>query len=235
MAEAVERAYQVIRDGITNGAYPPGSHLTAQQLAQASGLSRTPVREAMRRLHAEGLVTFIPNRGAFVTAMSERDIQKIYDLRVVLESYAADSAALEASNAQIDELEDIAKEMASVAAASDDTSIERVAMLNNVFHKHVVLAAANPRLESALAPIVEVPLVLRTFQRYDREEMQRSMTQHIELTKALRARDGTWARSVMASHILSGRNALLQNLRRNAELPLAAEDDGELTTPSSSI
>ena len=66
MAAAVERAYLAIREGIVSGAYAPGRHLTAQELASATSVSRTPVREAMRRLHAEGLIRFIPNRGAFV-------------------------------------------------------------------------------------------------------------------------------------------------------------------------
>src|SRR6516225_6394222 len=101
MAEAVDKAYRTIRDGIMSGIYPQGAHVTAQDLAEASGLSRTPVREAMRRLHAEGLILIIPNRGAFVARWSDKDIHKIYDLRVLLESHAAEIAATEAGQADI--------------------------------------------------------------------------------------------------------------------------------------
>lgn len=212
MAAAVDKAYLTIRDGIISGIYGPGTHLTAQGLAEASGLSRTPVREAMRRLHAEGLITFIPHRGAFVAHLDERDIQKIYDLRVVLEGYAAETAAQEATPAQIDELEALAVEMAEAVEEASPSVVEEVARINNTFHKLIISAAANPRLESALASIVEVPLVLRTFRRYRLDEMRRSTSQHLELVSALRARDGAWARSVMTSHILSGRNALLRTL-----------------------
>jgi DNA-binding GntR family transcriptional regulator len=213
MAAAVEQAYRAIREGIVSGVYRPGAHLTAEGLAGASGISRTPVREAMRRLHAEGLIQFIPNRGAFVTRLEERDIAKIYDLRVVLEGYAAETAAREATDAQIDRLEVLAGEMVDAIAPASSSGVDRVAQLNNDFHKLIVAGAANPRLEVALASIVEVPLVLRTFRRYSQEELRRSMSQHVELVQALRARDGLWARSVMASHILSGRNTLLQSLK----------------------
>jgi DNA-binding GntR family transcriptional regulator len=212
MAAAVERAYHTIREGIVSGAYRPGAHLTAQGLAAASGISRTPVREAMRRLHAEGLIRFIPNRGAFVTHLDERDILKIYDLRVVLEGYAAEAAAREGDADQIEALGALAQEMAAAVEQASPPAIDRVAQLNNAFHKLIVTAAANPRLETALASIVEMPLVLRTFRRYSREELQRSANQHLELVEALRARDGLWARSVMSSHILAGRNTLLRSL-----------------------
>ena len=217
MAAAVEMAYRTIRDGIVSGVYRPGDHLTAQGLAAASGISRTPVREAMRRLHAEGLIRFIANRGAFVTNLDERDISKIYDLRVVLESYAAETAAQEATAAQIDGLEQLAREMAAAVELSPAPDIDRVTQLNSEFHKLIVTAAANPRLETALASIVEMPLVLRTFLRYRQDELRRSMSQHLELVEALRARDGTWARSVMSSHILAGRNTLLRSLSPSGE------------------
>ncbi|ACG78548.1 transcriptional regulator [Phenylobacterium zucineum HLK1] len=212
MAAAVDKAYQTIRDGIISGVYQPGAHLTAQDLAAASGLSRTPVREAMRRLQSEGLITLIPHRGAFVANMDERDIHRIYDLRVVLESYAAETAALEADEASIAALEDLAAQMEAALDRGGPHVVEEITRLNNAFHKAIVAAAASPRLEVALAAIVEAPLVLRTFRRYSLEEMRRSATQHLELVSAIRARDAAWARSAMASHILSGRNALLRSL-----------------------
>jgi len=212
MAAAVEKAYQAIREGIVSGAYPPGSHLTAQDLAAASGLSRTPVREAMRRLHTEGLISFIPHRGAFVAQMEQRDIQKIYDLRLVLEGFAAEAAATEATDAQISELDRLAAEMADAVEQGGEKWVEQITRINNSFHKLIVTAAANPRLEVALASIVEVPLVLRTFRRYSLDDMRRSTAQHKELVQAIRARDGAWARSVMTSHIHAARTALLRSI-----------------------
>lgn len=216
MAAAVEKAYEAIRQGILSGAYPAGSHLTAQDLAAANGLSRTPVREAMRRLHSEGLISFIPHRGAFVAQMEERDIEKMYDLRNVLESFAAETAATEATEAQVEELERLAAEIMQAVELGTPESIDEITVLNNSFHRLIVSAAAIPRLELALASIVEVPLVRRTFRQYSVEELRRSAAQHFELVEAVRARDGAWARSVMSSHILAGRNALLRHLSAEA-------------------
>jgi len=209
MAGAVEKAYRAIREGIVSGAHRPGTHLTAQDLATTTGISRTPVREAMRRLHAEGLITFIPHRGAFVAHMDDRDITKIYDLRVALEGYAAQAAAAEAQDVDVAELDRLARAMTVLAEGAMPQAIDDFARLNDQFHKQIVKMAANPRLEMALASVVEMPLVLRTFRRYGPEELRRSAAQHRELVAAIGARDGVWARSVMTSHILSGRNALL--------------------------
>jgi DNA-binding GntR family transcriptional regulator len=211
MADAVDKAYRAIREGIVSGTYRPGAHLTAQDLATGTGMSRTPVREAMRRLHAEGLITVIPHRGAFVAHMDDRDITKIYDLRVALEGYAAEAAAAEAQDADIAELDRLARAMAALVEAGKPQAIDDFAQLNDAFHKLIVRMAANPRLEMALASVVEMPLVLRTFRRYGLDEMRRSASQHLELVAAIGARDGAWARSVMTSHILSGRNALLSS------------------------
>lgn len=212
MAAAVEKAYLAIREGIIRGRFPPGSHLTAQDLAAGSGLSRTPIREAMRRLHAEGLVEFIPNRGAFVRRMGENEINDIYALRVNLEGYAAEAAARKRTRAQFERLRDLSHEMRDLIERNRPTVREKIADLNNEFHRLIVTASHNSRLSSALSAVIEMPLVLRTFRRYDDNELRRSNNQHEELVSALEAGDGVWARSVMTGHILSGQHTLLNSL-----------------------
>jgi DNA-binding GntR family transcriptional regulator len=210
MAEAVDKAYRAVRDGIMRGLYPPGAHITAQDLAAASGLSRTPVREAMRRLHAEGLIQIIPNRGAFVARWTEDEIEQIYGLRVLLEGFAAELAAKRATEAQVASLRALAEEMQSLVQGGAQ-SIEAIAKVNDGFHKAVLSACGNPRLGDLLRALVEVPLVISTFQRYEPEELRRSVTQHLELVDAIGAHDPEWARNVMAAHILSARHTLLRS------------------------
>jgi DNA-binding GntR family transcriptional regulator len=207
MAKAVDAAYQAIRVGILSGEFPQGSHLTAQQLAAATGLSRTPVREAMRRLHAEGMIRFIANRGAFVSSWTQEEIDQIYELRVILESFAAQEAAHRISPAQLNELRDIAVEMKRLVAF-DKPDLTAIAVSNDRFHKAVLAAAGNARLSDLLAAIVEAPLVFNTFRRYKLHELQRSAAQHLELVRSFEARDPDWARSVMTSHIRSARHTL---------------------------
>lgn len=217
MAAAVEKAYETIREGIVRGRFPQGAHITAQSLAAASGLSRTPVREAMRRLHAEGLIQLIAHRGAFVSRWSEEEIADSYELRVVLEGFAAASAARKADAAQLKELRRLAEEMDDLVRGDGPLQIDAIAARNNAFHKLIVEASGNARLQDMLASIVELPLVLSTFRRYSLREMRRSMTQHLELVAALEARDGAWARAVMESHILSARHTLLVQAAESVE------------------
>src|SRR5215203_6092246 len=93
MARAAEAAYGIIREGILSGELARGQRLREEELALRAGVSRTPVREALRRLDAEGLVDFTPNRGARVTAWSERELEDVYEARALLESYGARLAA----------------------------------------------------------------------------------------------------------------------------------------------
>lgn len=208
MVKAVDIAYETIRDGIRNGTYPPGSHLTAQALAKASGFSRTPVREAMRRLHAEALIQFIPNRGAFVATWSRREIEQIYDLRILLESFAAREAACHISDAQLADLREFAVQMHGITQ-SDEPDVGKVTELNDEFHKLVLDASGNVRLRNLLGTIVEIPLVLNTFRSYSLDQIRRSAAQHLELADAFAARDEEWASAVMTAHIRSARQTLM--------------------------
>jgi DNA-binding GntR family transcriptional regulator len=208
--KAVDVAYETIRDGIRTGKYPPGLHLTAQALAEETGFSRTPVREAMRRLHAEALIQFIPNRGAFVATWTKREIEQIYDLRILLESFAAREAALHISEQQLENLRSTAEKMAALTE-TETLNLDQVTELNDEFHKLVLDASGNERLRNLLGSIVEVPLVLNTFRTYSIERIRRSAAEHIELTKALEARSPDWAGAIMTAHILSARNTLMMN------------------------
>lgn len=210
MAEAVDSAYRAIRDGILAREFPQGSHITARQLAEATGLSRTPVREAMRRLDAEGLIKLIPNRGAFVARWSEDEINHIYELRVLLESFAAQTAADRISEEERDHLGELADEMSRLVEQRP-IDVDAIAEVNNRFHKGLLEACGNTRLRDLLGTITEVPLQLSTFRRYSVDELRRSAAQHAELVAALHARDPDWARSVMTAHIRSARHTLLNN------------------------
>lgn len=209
MAEAVDSAYRAVREGILAGEFSQGSHITARQLAEATGLSRTPVREAMRRLDAEGLITLIPNRGAFVARWSEDEITQIYELRVLLESFAAQVAAERIGDAEREELQMLADEMGRLVEERP-IDVDAIAEVNDRFHKGVLEACGNRRLRDLLGTITEVPLQLSTFRRYTIDELRRSAAQHAELVSALAAGDPDWARSVMTAHIRSARHTLLK-------------------------
>jgi DNA-binding GntR family transcriptional regulator len=212
MAEAVDRAYRAIREGIVTGAFPQGAHITAQELAAATGVSRTPVREAMRRLHAEGLIHIIPNRGAFVASWSEQDVDQYYELVVLLESFAAELAAKRIGDDDLAELKALNAEMDRLIA-QPRPSAPRIKEVNDRFHEIVRRASGNTRVEGYLASMIEAEIVMGTLTGYDPEELKRSAMQHAELVAAFEAGDPVWAKSVMATHILSARHAFLRSVR----------------------
>lgn len=205
---AVDKAYRAVREGILAGRYAPASRITEQEVAAAAGVSRTPVREALRRLHAEGLVDFAPNHGAVVTEWSVEDADEIFALRALLESYGAERAASRATASQLAELRELAERQYEESLTRLPGHLERIGELNSRFHRRLQEAAGSGRLSRTLASLLEAPLVMKTFLNYTADDLQRSAAHHLELVRALEARDGQWAASVMRSHVLAARRTL---------------------------
>jgi len=205
-SRAVERAYRQIKTDVLAGIHPIGARLKEEELAEQTGVSRTPVREALRRLNAEGLVDFTPHQGAYVATWSSQDIEEIFGLRAVLESYGVRLAATRISDLQIDELEAMAD---AVEAAAEEGALDlgRISRLNDRFHKIMLSAAGNKRLVRLLSGIVEMPIVLRTYGIYTPEQLRRSFNHHRELITALRVRDPDWAAAVMEAHVRAAQAA----------------------------
>lgn len=210
-----EDAYRAIRDQILRGERAGGQWLREGDLAAALGVSRTPVREALRRLVAEGLARHEPNRGVQVESWSIRDLDEIFSLRTVLEPWGCALAASSGS-VDIDELSWLADEM-DRAAAGQQPDLDAITALNNRFHRLILTAAGNDRLVHLVASVVAVPLVWRTFSHYTPEAMRRSLAHHHELVAALRAGDPAWAESVMRSHVRAARVALQDGITRSAD------------------
>jgi DNA-binding GntR family transcriptional regulator len=205
--KAAQRAYTTLRAGIIEGAHPPGARITEQEIAESAGVSRTPVREALRRLEAEGLLRFVPHQGAFVTAWSVQDAEDIFELRAMLEGYGARLAAGKATNADVSELRLLAEAQCKEASERSPGYLERIADLNSKFHRHLLQVASSARLEATLVTISSAPLVLQTFRDYDDDDLNRSAHHHLEIVEAIDAGDAAWAESVMHSHVMAARRA----------------------------
>jgi DNA-binding GntR family transcriptional regulator len=205
---AVDKAYAAVRSGIIEGRYAPSARITEQEVAAAAGVSRTPAREALRRLHAEGLVTFTPNVGAVVAHWSQADADEIFDLRALLESHAAARAAQYVSHETLAEMRACAMDQLQEARQRGEGHLDRISLLNSRFHRLLLAAANSPRLDQALASLLEAPLIMKTFRRYSIDSLERSALHHLELVQAFEARDAEWAASVMRSHILAAKVAI---------------------------
>jgi len=211
MAAATEQTVAQLRRLILEGDLEPGVRLQEVELAAQLGVSRTPVREALRALSSQGLVEVLPNRGARVACWSDEDLDEIYELRVLLESHAAERAASRMCASEMEVLDDLCDRMEDCARRGRRHDLLALSELNSDFHGRVMDAAASPRLTTMRASVVQVPLVMRTFVRYSPEALARSMGHHRELVAALRARAPAWAGAVMKSHIVAAHTVLMNS------------------------
>ena len=215
MAQATEHAYAQIRSLLIAGDFEPGSRLREEDLAERTGVSRTPVREALRRLANEGFVTFQPHRGVQVISWTDQDLDELFGVRALLESYGAGQAAGRATADHVATMYDLCDRMDALAEQTDGDGsrlppqvqevYHRIAELNNEFHETVLASTGNAYLRSLMGGLISMPLVQRTFMRYSGERLARSMSHHRELVDAIRSGDSSWASSVMNAHVRSAR------------------------------
>lgn len=212
-------AYEQIRQAIVEGQYAPGQRLIEQRIAEELQLSRTPVREALHRLEAEGLVQSEPNRGAVVRALSVDDIADIYGLRARLEGYAAELAAQRATPEEIAAIDagNAAFAEALARPANDLAVVRETHDANRRIHEAILAAAKHDRLSQALGRTIDVPLVFQAFREFDRAETERSHLFHSVIRDAIAAGDAVRAGNLMSEHVLQGRDSLIAHVASRAE------------------
>jgi DNA-binding GntR family transcriptional regulator len=214
VSSSSERAYLMIRADILSGVLAGGSRLGENNLAEHYGFSRTPIRESLRRLQAEGLIEVAPNRGARVIDWKSLDIEAIYDLRAVVEGFIVRRAALVISEGEIGRLDQLCDGMEQAAKAfplGADELIDRTARYNNEFHGAIAHAAGGETIARMRTGVVLTPLVLRTVHDYTVEDQARSNYHHREILAAFRARSPDWAESIMLAHVYAAKSRLLRS------------------------
>ncbi|MCG8442879.1 MAG: GntR family transcriptional regulator, partial [Caulobacterales bacterium] len=194
---AADQAYWVIRQAILDGAFAQGERLPEEKLVDACGVSRTPVREALRRLVVEGFVEIEPRQSARVASWTWEEIEEVFDLRSVLESHGARLAAKRATNAHLEALRRHAAAIEDAYADRDESFEATFTESNAAFHRTVIEAAHRPRLAQVVSQLSLPPMIFRTLDLYDDQAIQRSLAQHRELIAALEAGDERWAGAVM--------------------------------------
>ncbi len=200
MSRASDHAYAAIRAMILSGELAPGAQLSEEALAEACGVSRTPVRDALRRLEGETFIRRSGSQRSFVAEWSLNDLEDAFELRAMLEGHAARRAAARINGLQLEQLRAHNRRIhEAVSTAQPDVMcfLEH----NRLIHAIILEAAGSPRLASVLGLLVEQPVVWRTAQHYDRENLQRSHHEHEELLAAFARNDGTWAAAIMTAHI----------------------------------
>jgi DNA-binding GntR family transcriptional regulator len=212
---SAQRAYQLIRSSIIEGRYRAGQRLIEGRIGEEFSLSRTPVREALRLLEAEGLVLSIRNRGAIVRPVSPKEVIDLYELRARLESLGAERAATRATDAGIAELDAAIAAFDAAIPATDHIELTENRILsqaNSRFHDAVIEMADHARLSQLMARTVDIPLVFQAFRVFTREERVRSNVFHRLIRDALEHGEAARAGALMSEHILMGRDSLVARL-----------------------
>ncbi len=215
MGLASEQAYRLVRADILSGDLPGGSRLGENQLAEKYGISRTPIRESLRRLQAEGLVEVEPNRGARVISWQDLNISNLYDLRASLESVIVRQATLLISDQVIGRLTELCDEMehnARTLPQGSEDLLDQTTQLNYEFHGTIAGVIGGEMIAIMRRGVVLSPLVMRAVHEYTSEDQIRSNQHHREIIAAFRARSPEWASSVMLSHIYASKSRLLSSL-----------------------
>lgn len=221
-ASARERAYLHIQRKIASGELRTGSALSELALAQQLGSSRTPVREALGQLAAEGLLQQTPNRGAVVVQLSRQDIVELYELREALEVYAVSKAAragthgpdLDRAQRLAGEMRELGRELeASGEPALNPEQMQRFMNQDLGFHALLMRMGANARM---LKVVNETRLLIRIFAMRHRghaaAELERIYQQHARILKAIAKGDAAAAATLLGQHIQSSRRERLEEL-----------------------
>lgn len=211
------RVFERLRRLILDGEYGPDERLIEDQLAERLGVSRTPVRQALTTLQAEGLVEITPNRGAVVCSFGVDEVWEIYDLRAVLEGYAAQRAATRIKLGELARLRELTREMEGLYGgkfAGREEEIRGFVALNEEFHGIIIAASRNKRLGRLVRRTVDLPLVFTAFFWYGPRERLISNHYHRKLLAALETGDAERAGIIMREHVHEGRDCVVRALKK---------------------
>ena len=194
-----EEVAELLRQRIFSRELAPGSWIDELKLAEEYGISRTPLREALKVLATEGLVTMKVRRGAYVTEVSERDLADVYHLLALLESDAAGVVAAQATDAQLKELQGLHRELEKAVA-----NRERFFEINEAFHMRLLEIADNRWRDQMVADLRKVMKLNRHNSLLKSGRIEESLAEHRAIMEALLARDGVLAAQKMQAHFANG-------------------------------
>ncbi|NNE89559.1 MAG: GntR family transcriptional regulator [Silicimonas sp.] len=191
-----EVAYHRLLEAIQRGAFQPGDRLRETDVAARFDLSRTPVREALRKLEADGIVEHKARIGSVIRTLDHGEVVALYEMRLVLERTAAELAAAHAVAAEIDEMEDL---NAAIAQATNDPA--KAASINQSFHRCIYLAARNQFLVESARALNNALMLLGPTTLADSERIGVVCRQHADIIEAIRARDVKAAGASAEAHL----------------------------------
>ncbi|MDR1800735.1 MAG: GntR family transcriptional regulator [Lachnospiraceae bacterium] len=206
-----DRVFEKLRDDILNQVYKENDELREIAIGNELGVSRTPVREALRQLELEGLVSIIPNKGAYVTGISDKDAEDIYVIRSMLEGLCARWACDNITKAQKDRLEEIILLAEHYLGKEKEESARQVADLDSEFHEILYEACGSRILGHVLRDFHKYVHMSRLRSVSYRDRASFSVNEHKEILNAIIEKDGAKAERLANMHVLQ----VMENLRRS--------------------
>lgn len=213
-------AYKRLMAELREGRLSPGERLRETELAERLGMSRTPVREAIRQLEADGIVSHVPRQGACIRSLDYAEVMELYEMRAVLEGTAARLAARVASDIEIEELCDMNRGLASLG------NVPAAFTLNRQFHAALLDAAKNRFLTRSIHTLQKALMILGPTTLTEPERAARAVAEHHDVLEAIKARDALAAEAAMRAHIEAAQRVRVRALRAR---PAQADTyDGDL-------
>ena len=204
---SAETTYELLLNALRDGGLRPGDRVREEELAERLDVSRTPIREALRRLEADGIVEHRPRSGAVIRQLSHTEVVELYEMRVVLERTAAMLAAQHGVEAEFDRLNDLNEMIANESANSD-----RAASFNQQFHKGLYLAGRNRFLQESARALNNSLLLLGPTTLTDEHRIEVVVDQHQRIVDALKKRDAEAAGSAAEIHLQTSLKARIHVL-----------------------
>jgi DNA-binding GntR family transcriptional regulator len=205
-----EQVAHRLRQMLVEGQIAPGAKLNERELSELLNVSRTPLREAIKMLAAEGLVELVPNRGAIAVSLSEADVLNTFEVMAGLEGLSGELAAQRITAAELAEIQAMQFEMMAAYTRRDLSSYYT---LNARIHDAINAAAKNPVLASVYNQVNARLQALRFRSNQDGEKWKRAMKEHERMIEALAAHDGAAMREVQQAHLRNKRDVVLEQLR----------------------
>lgn len=208
-----EIVFETLREAIIQGRLKPCERLMEIQLAEEMGVSRTPVREAIRKLELEGFVVMVPRKGAYVAGVSVKDIVDVFEIRAALEALAARLAAERATADELEEMERAVHEIYEVSDSSINTLVER----DISFHDLIYKASRNQRLVAMVTHLKEQIQRFRTTSLSQPGRVKNAVHEHISIVEAISDRNVELATNLAREHIESAEQIFLNSLGEDSE------------------
>jgi DNA-binding GntR family transcriptional regulator len=208
-----DTVYQILRERILSNRAVPGERLQLTEIQNQLGISRTPLQQALNRLAVEGLIQIVPRKGTYVTKPTQKDIEEIFELRRILEAFAAQLAVQSMTTAESDALDALVRKMTQLTQSGSRTHMRRTyERLDHQFHQQIVDASGSKHLKRLWMQVNAHVRIARTRVK-SLDDLGLRTAEHAEIARAFAARDSASAHELLEEHIRRAKTSLLDSLK----------------------